>query len=86
MSKILELAKEIDEEFQEQDKQIKNLTNRTNVIDKQLYDQGEEIRILRDHADYLVNELSIEKARNSEFRKDLMQLLSKYSSDEWIGW
>lgn len=65
MSKILALAKEIDEEFQEQDKQIKYLAN---------------------HAEYLEKELNKEKARNSEFRKDLMQLLSKYSSNEWDGW
>ena len=65
MSKILELAEEIDKQFYEQDQQIK---------------------ILRNHAEYLEMELDKEKTRNSEFRKDLMQLLSKYSSDEWCGW
>ena len=61
MSKIIELAKEIDNQFREQDEQIKDL---------------------RSHAEYLENELNREKTRNSEFRKDLTQLLSKYSSDE----
>lgn len=65
MSKILELAAEIDKEFREKDDQIRELT---------------------DHAEYLGYELNKEKARNSEFRKDLMQLLSKYSSDEWDHW
>ena len=65
MSKILELAAEIDKEFREKDDQIRNLT---------------------DHAGYLECELNKERTRNSEFRKDLMQLLSKYSSDEWYNW
>ena len=65
MSKILELAEEIDKEFYEQEGLIKNLTSR---------------------ADYLENELNKEKTKNSEFRKDLMQLLSKYSSDEQYNW
>lgn len=65
MSKILELAEEIDRQFHEQDMLIKHLAN---------------------HAEYLENELNKEKARNSEFRKDLIQLLSKYSNDEWNNW
>ena len=65
MSKIIELAKEIDNQFCERDEQIKDLMS---------------------HAEYLEMELSKEKARNSEFRKDLIQLLSKYSSDEWHSW
>ena len=65
MSKILELAKEIDSQFREQDEQIKDLIS---------------------HAEYLARELDKEKARNSEFRKDLTQLLSKYSSDDWHSW
>ncbi len=65
MSKILELAEEIDKQFHEKDEQIK---------------------ILRSHAEYLEDELNKEKTRNSEFRKDLMQLLSKYSSEEWHSW
>ena len=55
-------------------------------IDKQFDEQDIQIRNLRNHADYLENELNKEKARNSEFRKDLMELLSKYSNDEWHSW
>ena len=65
MNKILELAQEIDNQFREQDEQIKDLMNQ---------------------AGYLENELNKEKARNSEFRKDLIQLLSKYSDDNWCNW
>jgi Skp family chaperone for outer membrane proteins len=55
-------------------------------IDKEFHAQEEQIKNLRSHAEYLENELDKEKTRNSEFRKDLMQLLSKYSSDEWHSW
>ena len=65
MSKIIELAQEIDNQFREQDEQIKDLMSQ---------------------AGYLENELNKEKARNSEFRKDLIQLLSKYSDDNWYNW
>ena len=65
MSKILELAEEIDNQFHEQEEQIK---------------------VLRGRVGYLEDELSKEKARNSEFRKDLAQLLSKYSDDDWRNW
>jgi SMC interacting uncharacterized protein involved in chromosome segregation len=55
-------------------------------IDKEFHEQEEQIKVLRSRADYLEDELNNEKTRNSEFRKDLMQLLSKYSSDEWHSW
>ena len=55
-------------------------------IDRQFCEQEEQIRDLMARAEYLENELGQEKARNSEFRKDLIQLLSKYSSDEWHSW
>ena len=86
MSKILALAEEIDKQFQEQDKQIKNLIDHTEALDGQLHDKDEQIKVLRNHTEYLENELDKEKTRNSEFRKDLMELLSKYSSDEWHSW
>jgi uncharacterized protein with ParB-like and HNH nuclease domain len=50
-------------------------------IDKEFHVQEGQIKNLRNHADYLEGELNKEKERNSEFRKDLMQLLSKYLSD-----
>lgn len=55
-------------------------------IDRQFREKDEQIRDLTDQAEYLACELNKEKTRNSEFRKDLMQLLSKYSSDEWYNW
>ena len=55
-------------------------------IDKEFHAQEEQIKVLRSRADYLEDELNKEKTRNSEFRKDLMELLSKYSSDEWHSW
>lgn len=55
-------------------------------IDKQFYEQDEQIKILRDRAEYLENKLNSEKTRNLEFRKDLIQLLSKYSNDDSYNW
>ena len=55
-------------------------------IDRQFRDQDGQIKNLTAHAEYLAAELNQEKTRNSEFRKDLKQLLSKYSSDEWHSW
>ena len=86
MSKILALAEEIDKEFRSQEEQIKNLINHAEAMEEQLHDQNEQTRILRGRADYLENELNNEKTKNSEFRKDLMQVLLKYSSDEWSNW
>jgi hypothetical protein len=55
-------------------------------IDKQFREKDDQIRNLTEHAGYLECELNKEKARNAEFKKDLMLLLSKYSSDEWHSW
>ena len=55
-------------------------------IDRQFRDQETQINNLTSLAGYLEAELNQEKTRNSEFRKDLLQLLSKYSSDEWHSW
>ena len=55
-------------------------------IDREFREKDDQIKNLRSHSEYLAAELNKEKTRNSEFRKDLMQLLSKYSSDEWHSW
>lgn len=55
-------------------------------IDREFCDQKAQINNLTALAGYLEAELNQEKTRNSEFRKDLLQLLSKYSSDEWHSW
>lgn len=65
MSKILELAEEIDKQFQETEEKIVNLTS---------------------YASYLESELNKEKEKGVRFRKDLIELLAKYSNEDWHTW
>lgn len=65
MSKILELAEEIDKQFQETEEKIVNLTN---------------------YASYLESELNKEKEKGVQFRKGLIELLAKYSNEDWHTW
>lgn len=65
MSKILELAEEIDKQFYEQDQQIK---------------------VLRGRVGHLESELNNEKERTAKLRKGLITLLSEYLDDDLCGW
>jgi prefoldin subunit 5 len=65
MSKILELAEEIDKELSEMEKKIANLTS---------------------YASDLESELNKEKEKGVRFRKGLIELLAKYSNEDWHTW
>jgi prefoldin subunit 5 len=65
MSKILELAEEIDKELSEMEKKIANLAS---------------------YASDLESELNKEKEKGVRFRKGLIELLAKYSNEDWHTW
>ena len=79
MSKILELAKEIDNQFHEMNNQILKQN-------EQIREQDEQIKNLVSHATYLESELNNEKERGAKFRKGLITLLAEYANDDWHSW